>query len=195
MPPLAKLLAAGRTVRVVGFDDAPFAKRRGAKVPIAGVVCAGTQFEGMLWGHARRDGWNATDALSSLLDGSKFRDQVRAVLLDGVAVGGLNVIDLPALHTRTGLPVLSVMRRAPDLDAMRAAIARLPKPAARLAVLERAGEIHQRDGFVFQAHGATADEAATLLARSTREGRVPEALRLAHLIGSAVMLGQSGRRA
>ncbi len=192
---LSKLLELGRTIRVVGFDDAPFAKRPGASVPVAGVVCADTRFEGMLWGKARRDGWNATDVISSMLDGSKFRDEVRVVLLDGTAIGGFNVIDLPALHARTGLTCVSVMRKMPDLAAMRSVIERLPNPPRRLELLSRAGEIHQRAPFTFQVLGESADVTERLLARFTREGHVPECLRMAHLIGSAVMLGESGRRA
>lgn len=192
---LARLLELGRTIRVVGFDDAPFAKRRGASVPIAGVVCADTRFEGMLWGRARRDGWNSTDVISAMLEGSKFRDQVRVVLLDGIAVGGFNVIDLPKLHQRTGLACVSVMRRAPDLAAIRAVIERLPDPPRRLGLLARAGEILQSGPFTYQVQGETPEVTAQLLARFTREGHVPECLRMAHLIGSAVMLGESGRRA
>jgi endonuclease V-like protein UPF0215 family len=182
-------------VRVIGFDDAPFAKRRGAAVPLAGVVCADTRFEGMLGGRARRDGWNATDALAAMLDGSKFRDQVSVVLLDGIAVGGFNVVDLVRLHTRTGLPCVAVMRKVPDLAAMRRVIDRLPDPARRLARIARAGEIYQRAPFVFQVQGEDVEVTAKVLAHLTREGHVPEALRMAHLIGSAVMLGESGRRA
>lgn len=192
---LSRLLELGRTIRVVGFDDAPFAKRRGASVPIAGVVCADTRFEGMLWGRARRDGWNSTDVISSMLEGSKFRDQVRVVLLDGIAVGGFNVIDLPKLHQRTGLACVSVMRRAPDLAAIRAVIERLPDPPRRLDLLARAGEILHSGPFTYQVQGETPAVTAELLARFTREGHVPECLRMAHLIGSAVMLGESGRRA
>jgi endonuclease V-like protein UPF0215 family len=192
---LARLLELGRTIRVVGFDDAPFAKRRGAAVSVAGVVCADTRFEGMLWGRARRDGWNATDVLSAMLDGSKFRDQVRVALLDGIAVGGFNVVDLPTLHARTGLVCVAVMRRAPDMAAVRHAIERLPNAPRRLALLARAGEILHSGPFTYQVQGEDADVTARLLTRFTREGHVPECLRMAHLIGSAVMLGESGRRA
>jgi hypothetical protein len=130
-----------------------------------------------------------------MFEGSKFRDQAHAVLLDGIAVGGFNVIDLPALHARVGVPCASVMRRAPDLAAVHHAIGRLPNAARRLAVLARAGEVHQRDGYVFQVAGEEPAVMAATLKALTREGNVPEALRLAHLIGSAVMLGESGRRA
>jgi endonuclease V-like protein UPF0215 family len=48
---------------------------------------------------------------------------------------------------------------------------------------------------VFQVAGAEPDEVARGLARLSDRGNVPEALRLAHLIGSAVRQGESGRRA
>ena len=62
----AALLADGRTLRAVGFDDAPFERRRRGEVGVAGVVCAGTRFEGLVWGTIRADGWNATDVLARL---------------------------------------------------------------------------------------------------------------------------------
>ena len=40
------------------------------------------------------------------------------MLLDGIAFGGFNVVDLPALAESLGVPCASVMRRVPDLAAM-----------------------------------------------------------------------------
>jgi hypothetical protein len=184
----------GRRLRVIGFDDAPF-ERTDDRVQVAGVVCSGTRFEGMVWGEIERDGFDATDALATLLGRSKFHDQVRLVLLDGIAVGGLNVVDLPELAARLELPCVAVMRRMPDLAAMERVIARLPEAERRLAALAGAGPIHRRPPFVFQVAGIARDAAAEALARVTDTGAVPEALRLAHLIGSAVVLGESRGRA
>jgi hypothetical protein len=47
---LDSLLRLNRLIRVIGFDDAPFLRHTGGRVAIAGVVCAGTRFEGMVWG-------------------------------------------------------------------------------------------------------------------------------------------------
>ncbi len=184
-----------RLLRAVGFDDAPFPHRQGAAVQVAGVVCCGTRFEGLVWGRVRRDGWNATGELVRMLEGGKFLPQIHLVLLDGVAFGGLNLVDLPSLAERLGKPVIAVMRRPPDLAAMEAAIRKLPGAERRLQVLRRAGPIHQRAPFVFQAHGLSPEQAYDALERLTDTGHVPEALRLAHLIGAAVVNGVSGRRA
>jgi len=187
--------AEGRTVRAIGFDDAPFARRRRGHVGLAGVVCAGTRFEGLVWGRVRQDGWDATDAILRLLVGGKFLPQVHVVLTDGIAFGGFNVIDLAALAASLGRPCIAVMRRPPDLAAVERAIRRLPRPEKRLELLRRAGPVHRRGSFTFQVQGAEPDAAGRALARLTDRGAVPEPLRLAHLVGAAVRTGESGRRA
>lgn len=185
----------GRVLRAIGFDDAPFQRRRGGAVRIAGVVCAGTRFEGLVFGRARQDGWDATRTLVRLLAHGKFLPQLHLVLLDGIAVGGFNVVDLPELAAELRRPCVAVMRRPPDLHAIERAIRRLPRPERRLELLRRAGAVHVRPPFVFQVQGGEPDEVAAALARLTDQGHVPEPLRLAHLIGAAVVRGESTRRA
>lgn len=186
---------AGRTIRAIGFDDAPFARRRRGEVGLAGVVCAGTRFEGLVWGRVRQDGWNAGAEIVRLLRGGKFLPQLHLVLLDGIAFGGFNVVDLETLAHSLGRPCVAVMRRAPDLAAVERAVRRLPRSERRLALLSRAGPIHHLPPFWFQVRGAGPEATARALARLTDRGAVPEPLRLAHLVGAAVRRGESGRRA
>ncbi len=185
----------GRLVRAIGFDDAPFARRRGGQVRVAGVICAGTRFEGLVLGAVRQDGRGATDELSRLLVGGKFLPQLHLVLLDGLAFGGLNLVDLETLSERLRRPCVAVMRRRPDLAAMERAVRHLPGVERRLSLLRRAGPIHVHPPFVFQVRGAGPGEIAAVLARVTDRGNVPEPLRLAHLVGAALIRGVSGRRA
>lgn len=192
---LETLVLRDRVIRVVGFDDAPFKRRKGGSASIVGVVCAGTRFEGMVWGKVRQDGWNATDTVCKLLVGRKFLPQLHILLLDGIAFGGFNVIDLPKLSERLSLPCVAVMRRLPDLAAVEQAIRRLPQSERRLELLHRAGTIHAFPPFFFQVCGERPEVTAAVLRRLTDCGNVPEALRLAHLIGAAVVKGESGRQA
>jgi endonuclease V-like protein UPF0215 family len=184
-----------RALRAIGFDDAPFVRGRRGDVGVAGVVCSGTRFEGLVWGRVRQDGWNATAMLVDLLAGGKFLPQLHLILLDGITLGGFNVVDLPALSGALGRPCVAVMRRPPDLAAVEAAVRRLPRAEHRLALIRRAGPVHRVGGFVFQVHGLAPEAAAEALARLTDRGAVPEPLRLAHLVGAAVQSGESGRRA
>lgn len=186
---------AGRTLRAIGFDDEPFDCARGGDVAVAGVVCAGTRFEGLVWGRVRRDGWNATAELVRLLAGGKFLPQLHLVLVDGIAFAGFNVVDLPALARALRRPCVAVMRRPPDLAAVERALRNLPRPERRLDVLRRAGPVHRLGAFVFQVAGADPEPTARALARLTDRGAVPEPLRLAHLVAGGVRTGESGRRA
>lgn len=190
-----RLPPPGRAIRAIGFDDAPFPRHRGARVHLAGVVCSGTRFEGMVWGNVRRDGWDATETVVRLLRGGKFLPQLHLVLLDGLSFGGFNLVDLEALASRLGRPCVAVMRRPPDLAAVERAVRRLPRPERRIELLRRAGPVHLVPPFAFQVRGAEPGPVAEALARLTDRGHVPEPLRLAHLVGAAVRLGESGRRA
>jgi uncharacterized protein len=130
-----------------------------------------------------------------LLIGGKFLPQLHLVLLDGIGFGGLNIIDLPKLSDRLKLPCVTVMRRLPSLTDMAEPIRRLPQPERRFALLKRAGEIHVFPPFYFQVCGETPEVIAEVLPKLTDCGYVPESLRLAHLIGAAVMKGESGSSA
>jgi hypothetical protein len=192
---LDRLLDHQRTICAIGFDDAPFVRHSGDPVAIAGVVCGNTRFEGMIWGEVRPDGWEATETLSKLLLNSKFLPQLHVVLLDGISLGGFNVIDLPLLCDRVERPCIAVMRRMPDLQAISRAMHRLPHPERRFDRLRRAGTIHHYPPFYFQVCGATPELTARVLHHLTDRGHVPEPLRLAHLIGAAVMRGESSNQA
>ena len=180
---------------VVGFDDAPFAHAHRGDVRLVGTVCARTRLDGVLSGRVRRDGTNAARAMIALVTESQFAHHVRAVLLQGIAVAGFNVVDVHALAKGLGVPVLVVMRRRPDLVAMRAAIARIPGGAAKWARIEAAGPIEHAGKVLVQRVGLSLDEARALLEATTLHGHLPEPLRLAHLIAGGVTTGTSRGRA
>jgi uncharacterized protein len=195
MKSLQKLIERNLLIRVIGFDDAPFRKRRNSAVYIAGAVCAGTAFEGLLWGKVQKDGSDATDVLSRMILNSKFHEQVHMVLTDGLAFGGFNLINLPRLADQLDRPCVAVMRKQPDIPAIQKALGHFDDCQHRLELLEKAGTVHQTGNLCFQVIGEHPDITAEALRRISSQGNVPEALRIAHLIGSAVVTGQSSRRA
>ena len=176
---------------VAGIDDAPSERGR-ARVPIVAVVAARTRMDGMLVGHLQRDGRNATANIAALLQASPFAVHLQAVLLQGITFGGFNVVDLPELHERLGLPVLVVARRPPDLDRIRRALLeRVPGGRRKWALIERAGPSERVAGLSVQRAGLTLAEARCLLEATTLHGKLPEPLRLAHLIAGALVTGTS----
>ena len=192
---LERALSRNVKIRAIGFDDAPFDKNSDEPVHVAGIVCALSQFEGMLWTQIVRDGMNATTALISALSDSKFLPQIHVVLTDGIALGGFNVIDLPTLSEALQRPCIAVMRKRPDLSAVENALRNLPRAEDRWALVQAAGTIFEFSGGFFQVAGTTADVARAALESTLAQGHVPEPLRIAHLIGSAVKRGESSNRA
>lgn len=190
-----KAIQRGKRLRVIGFDDAPFIKIRHSPVNIAGVVCAKTRFEGMLWGEIEMDGLDVTNNLVEMIKTSKFHNQLHAVLLDGITFGGFNIIELPMLVEILEIPCIAVMRKLPDLGSFKSALDKFDDSDERQRLLKEAGPVIEKNGFTFQAMGIDSNHASRLLESVTDTGHVPEALRLAHLIGAAIKTGQSSKRA
>lgn len=181
---------------VVGFDDAPFAHAHFGDVRIVGAVCSRTRLDGVLAGKVRRDGANATDELVRLILGSKFREHVRAVLLQGIALAGFNVVDIHRLSATLEVPVVVAVRRRPRLHLVERALRERTRGGARKwRLVEAAGPLEPIGAMWIQRVGLGLAEAADLLRATTLHGNVPEPLRLAHLIAGGVTTGQSRGRA
>jgi endonuclease V-like protein UPF0215 family len=181
---------------VVGIDDAPFARESEDRVPIVGAVFAGRRFDGVLIGSVERDGSDATAAIAETIRASRFYEHIQAVLLQGIAVAGFNVIDLQRLHDELGRPLLVVARRAPDLDRIRETLLTHVRDGARKwQLIEAAGVMEPLAGVFVQRTGMTRSQALSLIERLALHGRIPEPLRVAHLIAGALVRGASRGRA
>jgi endonuclease V-like protein UPF0215 family len=192
---LRTLLDRHRRIRTVGIDDGPFERGSRRRVLVVGAVYSSFEFEGLLTTSVTPDGCDATARLARMIAGSKFHAQLHLVMLDGITLGGFNVVDLPDLAEAIGLPCVAVMRRSPDLEAVNVALSRLSRAAERRALMDRAGPIHRAGVLAFQAAGVEPAVAASVLAASVLHGHVPECLRAAHLIASGIATGQSSHRA
>jgi endonuclease V-like protein UPF0215 family len=181
---------------VVGFDDFPFTHGRRGDVSVVGTVFAGLRLEGVLRGAVRQDGANATRNLAALVRGSKFADRVQVILLQGIALGGFNAVDIHGLNATLGLPVLVVARRQPNLDAIRDALLTrgVPGGARKWRLIEKAGPMEPAAGVFVQRAGLSLADAGALVSRLAVHGSIPEPLRVAHLIAGAMATGQSRGR-
>ncbi|RLE42544.1 hypothetical protein DRJ19_03925, partial [Candidatus Woesearchaeota archaeon] len=106
-----------RYMRILGIDDAPFNKfkDKGKNVLVVGTIFRGGDFlDGLISTKVRVDGRNATRKLIEMINKSKFKPQLRVVMLDGIALGGFNIVDIEELWKAIGIPVMVVMRKYPD---------------------------------------------------------------------------------
>ena len=185
-----------RFSHVIGVDDAPFERSHRGDVAVIGTCLSAGRLEGVLSSRVRRDGADATRAIAAMIRGSRFWAHGQAVLLQGIAVAGLNVVDLAGLHAALDRPVLVVARRRPDLAAIRAALESEVRGGARKwRLIEAAGPMEPLAGVWVQRAGLSVAEAGALLAATTTQGKLPEPLRVAHLIAGGTTRGESRGRA
>ncbi len=182
----------GRISNVLGIDDGPFSTVNGACVPIAGAVFAGTRLDGVLIGSVTKDGDDAAAAICRMVETSRFREHIRLIMLQGIALGGFNVVDAFALNHRLGLPVLVVARRQPDLNGIKKALlTAIPNGEDKWRIIQRLGPMEPCAGVFIQRLEITAEMAADVVRRMARHSHIPEPLRTAHLIAGAMGCGQS----
>ncbi|NIN72480.1 MAG: DUF99 family protein [Gemmatimonadetes bacterium] len=192
---MVRAVARSNFSHVVGFDDGPFDKYRQANVPVVGAVFSDLRLEGVLTGRVRTDGANSTRVLAEMVTASKFAPQLQLVLLQGIALGGFNVIDLHGLHERLGIPVMVVARRQPRLDRIRKALlTRVPGGARKWSLIERLGAMESVAGVYVQRLGLSQGEAEEVIGRLAVHSNIPEPLRTAHLIAGGIATGQSRGR-
>lgn len=187
-------------LRVIGLDDGPFL-RSSRRAALVGVVFSTPNYvEGIVRTSVTIDGTDATDRILSLLGSSSFLDGVRAVILDGIAVGGFNLIDLDRLHDGLQRPIVTVTRRPPDFPAIRSALRKyFPRDASARWRLVRAHALFRvatPDGNPLRvsAVGCTRADATAIVRRTTVRGNLPEPLRLARLVARALTLPERSAR-
>jgi endonuclease V-like protein UPF0215 family len=185
-----------RISHVIGFDDAPFSRDYRGDVLVVGTAYAGIRLLGVLSTRVRRDGVNATRVITALVARSRFAAHTKLLMFQGIALAGFNVIDMHGLYEALGIPVLIVARRAPRMAAIHEALStRVRGGARKWALIERAGIMEALGGVFVQRAGLSLAEAEDVLVRFTVEGKIPEPLRVAHLIAGGVKKGESRGRA
>ena len=181
---------------MLGIDDAPFSKRQREPVPIVAVIMEGCDLvEAVAIASFPVDGADATGFLAGWIGGLRLRRSLQAVLLGGITLAGLGVVDVRGLASRLRAPVLVATRRRPSdgelVKALRAA--GLPE---RIPLVEGAPRaVRVADGLHLACAGIGRAEAGAIARGTLRKARLPEPLRIAHLIGNALVTGASRGRA
>lgn len=184
-----------KEIRILGIDDASFDKFNDKRVLVIGTVFRGGYWlDGVLSTYVRVDGVNSTKKLIKMINGCKFKPQLQCIMLDGIALGGFNVVDVQKLNKQTGIPVIVVMRDYPDFKKIESALIKLKKES-KLELLKKAGEVIKVGNIHIQLGGVDLKKAKQFLKVSCTRSYVPEPIRVAHLIGQGIAMGESRGRA
>ena len=182
-------------IRVIGIDDSPFNKFKDKKALVVGVVMRGGSWvDGVLSTKVAVDGNDSTKKIIEMINKCKFKTQLQCIFLDGIAVAGFNVIDIEELNKKTKLPVVIVIRKKPDIANIKKTLIKINK-RDKIRLIEKAGEVFRIDDIFIQSVGIEIQNLRKILKIVCTRSLIPEPLRLAHLIASGIVLGESRGRA
>lgn len=181
--------------RILGIDDAPHTFEDETVTVVGTLVRPPCYLEAVMTSRCEIDGTDATSVIIAMLERSRYREQVRAIMLDGIALGGFNVVDIQQLADSVGVPVITVTRDEPDLASMEAALrkhhldweSKLDLVKKTTPVRIDLSEASSWIAFV----GCSRQEAEEMVRMALVRGGVPEPVRMAHLIATAIGKGES----
>lgn len=186
-------------IRILGIDDSPFDFGENAALVVGAVVRPPMYLESVMKTEVAVDGRDASKKVVGMVSGSRYQDQIKLIMIDGIALAGFNVLDLDFIHTSLEIPVLTVTRDKPDFSKMQAALMKyFPDWRERLALLKKheLREIPTEHKPLYASGlGLQWREFEELVKASTVRGALPEPLRIAHLVATAMVEGESHGRA
>ncbi len=182
-------------IRILGIDDSPFGFKDKKALVVGALVRVPNYLEGVMKTEVEVDGIDSTERLAEMISKSRYKGQIKAVMLDGIAVAGFNVVDIESLHRLIDVPILTVTRDEPDLDKMKTALRKhfddWERRFGLITKLELREIRTEHKPLYASGLGADWQELERLVAISTVRGAVPEPIRMAHLIAAAMARGES----
>jgi endonuclease V-like protein UPF0215 family len=177
---------------VIGFDDASFEiKSRLKSTYLIGVVCQGVRVVQLVKGEITIDGNDATEKLIQLI---KMNEKhIQYIFTHTITFGGFNIINLQEIYKKTQIPIICITNQMPDIEAVKSALKKnFPKDyREKIKHIIKAGELYQTEiktagglsKIYYHSLGISNQEVKQLLEKVCIDSKIPECLRLAHLIG------------
>ncbi|MBU5575049.1 MAG: DUF99 family protein [Candidatus Aenigmatarchaeota archaeon] len=193
-------------IRILAIDDGPFEFKRKGKDILIGVIFRGGEFiDGVLKEEIEIDGNDAEEKIIKMTNETKHKGQLRVLMLDGITFAGFNIVNIKNISEKTKLPVIVINRKKPNFDYFLKALAKINKYEKGMECVKAAGDVYltkvkplkdKRYGKVFyQFYGCTNDIAEKIIKLSSTRAFIPEPVRVAHLIATGIVLGESLGRA
>ena len=182
-------------IRVLGIDDGKFKPYSKEQVLVAGVVFRGGYWlDGVMSTQIRVDAFDATAKISIMIKSSPHYKQLRVIMLNGITFAGFNIVDMKELDEKTGLPVIAVVSKKPDLNRVHAALQNLALSEERWKAITNAGDIFPvitrvgKQPIYVEAVGISKELVIEILRLTSTRSKIPEPLRVAHMVASGISL-------
>lgn len=181
-------------IRAIGIDDGPFKFCDDNVLVVGSLVRSSNYLEGVLSTRVDVDGFDSTDKVIEML-GGRLGEQARVLFLDGIALGGFNIIDINRLNDEINIPVVSVSREKPDIKSIKNAMKKHVDNWREKFELTKRYSIHKietKDRPIYiHKKGLELKMAKHYIRLFTVRGRLPEPIRISHMIASGINRGES----
>ncbi len=179
----------------IGFDDARFNLKSHSKTTdLIGIVCQGVRMVNMVKKEITIDGSDATEVLIELA--KRNEKHIQYILTDTITFGGFNIIDLEEIYKRINKPIVAITEKKVDLKAVKKAIVKnFPNCyKEKLQDIVNAGNLYETSvetaggssKIYFHSKGIQFSEVESLLKKICIDSKIPEPVRLAHIIGNTL---------
>ena len=182
-------------IRIIAFDDCGFERNQKDTLVVGAVYRGGNYLDGMVSTKIKVDGLDSTEKLIACLKNSPHYNQVRVIMLNGITLGGFNIVDIQKLSKETKIPVIVIIRKKPDLKSIKKALRKsFADSEIRISLISKAGAINSlhiknlsAQGVLhYQKSGIEKSTAEKIIKLTATRSIVPEPLRAAHLICSGL---------
>ena len=180
-------------VRALGIDDAPFSRENNKSYLIGSVVREKNYLEGLIIEKITVDGIDSTDVILKMISG-KFSEQIKIIFMNGITFAGFNVANIEKIYLETKIPIITVVRKMPSMEEIEQALKKHFTDWEERLNLMKKFEIKNINGVYVQKMGIEWKEVGESLLRFTVRGKIPEPIRISHIIGSALIFGYSKKK-
>ncbi len=174
-------------VKALAIEDAPFDFSSKETFAVGVVMSARGILDKVAKARIRVDGNDSTDMIIRMFQEVKD-PSVQYIFLNGVSLGGFNLVDIDKVSSQTKVPVMCFARGKPDLDAMMQVVAeKFPDSRQKM---ERVQALDPEESGVGQIYlncsNISLDEAKSVMKHFTIKGDIPEPLRVAKMIAGVL---------
>lgn len=182
-------------IRILGIDDSPFSFSDKYSIIIGVIMRGGSYIEGVLSRKIEVDGDDGTFKCIDMVKKSKHNKQLKSILLNGINFCGFNVINIEKIYLETDIPVITVTRDKPNFEKIKnALIKNFSDWKNKFEIIEK-GSLYKVDTnfnpIYIKCVGINFEEAKEIIKISTIRGVIPEPIRVAHIIASGIIRGES----
>ncbi len=182
-------------IRILGLDDCYINK----EVWVVGILYRlNAGVEGVIRFNIEKDGFDSTEAIINHVKRSRFGKTINVIMTNGISFGGFNIFDPKKIFNETGIPIIVISTKRPRFDKIRKALKKLSNWKKRWGLVKKFGEVKEikiKNSLIYFQHiGIKETDARAIIRKSCVRSKVPEPIRLAHLIASGVSLGESTRK-